>query len=168
MFQFYKQKPLGAPPTIIEYKNRLFHPRHAKGGLRIHGEFHHKAKPDKPLVTIITIVRNGVKTLEKTIQSVLNQTYDNIAYIIINGGSTDGTLDTIRKYEDKIAYWTSKPAAMNGATSDLKTAKWETRNIWMTDRPDLKGSMFSSTREQGWHYGTLSDTGSWKSSHTSI
>ncbi|HBH62451.1 MAG TPA: glycosyltransferase, partial [Nitrospiraceae bacterium] len=58
---------------------------------------------------IITIVRNGVKTLEKTIQSVLNQTYDNIAYIIINGGSTDGTLDTIRKYEDKIAYWTSEP-----------------------------------------------------------
>lgn len=109
MFQFNKQKPLSTPPTIIEYKNRLFHPRHAKGGLRIHGEFPKKAEHDIPLVSIITIVRNGVKTLEKTIQSVLNQTYDNIEYIIIDGGSTDGTLNIIKKYDHKISYWISEP-----------------------------------------------------------
>ncbi len=59
----------------------------------------------KPLISIITVVFNGVEFLEKTILSVINQTYENIEYIIIDGGSTDGTVDIIKKYEDKIAYW---------------------------------------------------------------
>lgn len=59
-------------------------------------------------VSIITVVFNGVKTLEQTIQSVINQTYKNIEYIIIDGGSTDGTLDIIKKYEDKISFWISE------------------------------------------------------------
>lgn len=62
----------------------------------------------EPLISIITVVYNGVKTIEQTIQSVLNQTYTNIEYIIIDGGSTDGTLDIIKKYEDKIAFWISE------------------------------------------------------------
>lgn len=61
-----------------------------------------------PLVSIITVVYNGAKTLEQTIQSVINQTYKNIEYIIIDGGSTDGTLEIIKKYEKHIAYWHSK------------------------------------------------------------
>lgn len=64
---------------------------------------------EKPLITIITVVYNCKETLEKTIQSVLNQTYNNIEYIIIDGASTDGTLDIIKKYEDKIDYWQSEP-----------------------------------------------------------
>lgn len=63
----------------------------------------------KPLITIITVVYNGEKYLEQTIKSVVNQTYDNIEYIVIDGGSTDGTLNIIKKYEDKIAYWISEP-----------------------------------------------------------
>ncbi len=63
----------------------------------------------KPLISIITVVFNGSKTLEQTIQSVLTQTYKNIEYIIIDGGSTDGTLDIIKKHECKIDFWVSEP-----------------------------------------------------------
>ncbi len=63
---------------------------------------------DKPLISIITVVYNGEKFLEKTIQSVINQTYKNIEYIIIDGGSTDGTVDIIKKYEKYISHWVSE------------------------------------------------------------
>ena len=62
-----------------------------------------------PKISIITVVYNGEKFLEETIKSIINQTYENVEYIIIDGGSTDATVDIIKKYEDKIAYWTSEP-----------------------------------------------------------
>lgn len=62
-----------------------------------------------PKISIITIVFNDAKGLEKTIQNVINQTYDNIEYIIIDGGSTDGTIEVIKRYEDKISRWVSEP-----------------------------------------------------------
>jgi glycosyltransferase involved in cell wall biosynthesis len=61
-----------------------------------------------PLVSVITVVFDGEKYLEETIQSVLGQTYDNLEYIIIDGGSTDSTLDIIRKYDHAIDYWVSE------------------------------------------------------------
>jgi glycosyltransferase involved in cell wall biosynthesis len=61
------------------------------------------------LVSIITVVFNGEKYLKKTIDSVLNQTYQNIEYIIIDGESTDSTIDIIKSYANKIAYWVSEP-----------------------------------------------------------
>jgi len=67
-----------------------------------------KKQTKKPKISVITVVYNDVKHIEKTICSVLNQTYDNIEYIVIDGGSTDGTVDIIRKYEDKISYWVSE------------------------------------------------------------
>lgn len=78
------------------------------GGLRTK-EILKTSQPEKPLITVITVVYNGVENLEQTILSVVNQTYDNIEYILIDGNSTDGTLDIIKKYEDKIDYWQSEP-----------------------------------------------------------
>ena len=62
----------------------------------------------QPKISIITAVYNSVNTIEQTISSVVNQTYQNIEYILIDGGSNDGTVDVIRKYEDKITYWISE------------------------------------------------------------
>ena len=64
---------------------------------------------DKPLISIITPVLNDARFMEQTIKSVINQDYKNIEYIIIDGGSTDGTLDIIKKYADKIDLWVSEP-----------------------------------------------------------
>ena len=62
----------------------------------------------KPLFSIITVVYNGEKFLEKTIASVVNQSCKNLEYIIIDGGSTDKSIDIIKKYEKKIDYWVSE------------------------------------------------------------
>lgn len=62
-----------------------------------------------PVISIITVVFNGANVIEETIKSVINQAYKNIEYIIIDGGSQDGTVEIIKKFEDKIAYWTSEP-----------------------------------------------------------
>jgi len=60
-------------------------------------------------VSIITVCLNSEKTIEITIKSVIDQTYPNIEYIIIDGGSTDKTVDIIKKYENRIAKWISEP-----------------------------------------------------------
>lgn len=63
---------------------------------------------NNPKISIITVSFNAVKVIEETIVSVINQTYTNVEYIIIDGGSTDGTVDIIKEYADKISYWVSE------------------------------------------------------------
>lgn len=60
-------------------------------------------------VFVITVCWNAVNLIEETIKSVLSQTYQDVKYLIIDGGSTDGTVDIIKKYEDKLTYWMSEP-----------------------------------------------------------
>ena len=61
-----------------------------------------------PKITIVTVVYNRAATIEQTISSVVNQTYPNLEYIVIDGGSTDGTVEIIKRYEKDIAYWVSE------------------------------------------------------------
>jgi glycosyltransferase involved in cell wall biosynthesis len=62
-----------------------------------------------PAISVITVCFNAADFIEQTIQSVLSQTYPALEYLIIDGGSTDGTLDIIRRYESRLAYWHSRP-----------------------------------------------------------
>lgn len=83
---------------------------------------------DQVLISIVTVSYNAVSTIEQTILSVINQTYPHIEYIIIDGGSTDGTVDVIKKYADKITYWVSEPDkgiydAMNKGIA-VATGEW--------------------------------------------
>ena len=94
-----------------KFESKLFLDREGKtnfiqGGLRTKGTI---KKKNSFLISIVTVTLNSEKYIEETIQSVLNQKNKNFEYIIIDGGSSDKTINIIKKYENKIDYWVSEP-----------------------------------------------------------
>ena len=87
-----------------------------------------KMKNNLPKVTIVTVTYNAEEYLEQTIKSVIKQDYPNIEYIIIDGASSDRTVEIIKEYQKYISYWTSEPDsgiydAMNKGI-DIATGEW--------------------------------------------
>jgi len=96
----------------LKVEQMLFLPaksqRQGEGGLRKQGHFK-SSRPEMPLVSILTVVFNGAEFIERTILSILDQDYENLEFIVIDGGSADGTVDLLKRYEHVIDYWVSEP-----------------------------------------------------------
>lgn len=82
-------------------------PKSLEGGRR--GRESCSFSSEMPVISVITVTYNCKNVLERTIKSVLDQRYTNIELIVIDGGSTDGTLDVIKRYDAAIQYWSSSP-----------------------------------------------------------
>lgn len=79
-----------------------------EGGLRTRGALK-SGTPDEPLISYVTVVRNNVATLERAIESVRRQTYRNVEHIVLDGASTDGTVDLILRHAERLDYFVSEP-----------------------------------------------------------
>lgn len=97
---------LSSPPMIDDYATELPSDVCA-GGRRFRGDLQ-LCDHDVPLVSVVTIVRNGADTLHRAIDSVLSQDYPWLEYIIVDGQSTDGTLDILRANDAQLALWVSE------------------------------------------------------------
>jgi glycosyltransferase involved in cell wall biosynthesis len=114
--QFSTRRRIVLEPPLLENagvtRRTLLLPKNSnrfgKGGMRTRNKFK-CGNINSPLVSIITVNRNGGRFLERCVLSVLEQTYDNIEYIIIDGGSSDQSIPIIRKYEEALDYWVSEP-----------------------------------------------------------
>ncbi|WP_353930082.1 glycosyltransferase family 2 protein [Okeanomitos corallinicola TIOX110] len=97
-----------------------------------------------PRITIITPSYNQGNFIEETIQSIVSQGYPNLEYIIIDGGSTDNTVDIIKKYESLISYWVSEPdqGQTHAINKGLSKATGEIIAYLNSDDYYLPGTLF--------------------------
>jgi glycosyltransferase involved in cell wall biosynthesis len=115
----------------------------------------------KPLVTIVTPSYNQVHFLEATLRSVLEQDYPNIEYLVVDGASTDGSVEVVRRYEDRLAWWVSeKDSGQSEAINKgLRRARGELVGWLNSDDLYLPGAIsavvtaFQSHPEAGLLYG---------------
>src|SRR5216684_782582 len=114
--------------------------------------------PAWPRITIVTAVYNGEQDLEETIQSVVQQRYPNLEYIIVDDGSTDATVEIIKKYEQHLACWFSQPnkglyAALNAgfARSSAEIMGWiNSGDLLHTNGLFVVGNVFSCFADVEW------------------
>ncbi len=94
-----------------------------------------------PIFSIITVTYNAAQWLERTVLSILSQSYPHIEYIIVDGGSTDGTVDIIKQYESGLAYWVSEPdnGLYDAMNKGLRKATGE--YVWFINAGDTLFSM---------------------------
>lgn len=85
--------------------------------------------PPGPKISMITVVLNGGGSLERCLQSVVSQTYPHVEHIVADGGSTDGTLDILRRHENHLACWTSEPD--NGIYDAMNKAVQRATGDWV-------------------------------------
>lgn len=97
----------------------------------------------KPIISIITVSYNAVSTIEQTISSVINQGFEDYEYIIIDGASTDGTIEIIKKYQDKITYWVSEPdkGIYDAMNKGIKVANGQLISLLNSDDWYEKGAL---------------------------
>tara|TARA_E500000081_G_scaffold154834_1_gene193114 strand:+ start:143 stop:3838 length:3696 start_codon:yes stop_codon:yes gene_type:complete len=121
------------PPSIC---------RKLEGGRRIERASQGQSDTKSPLVSVVTVVYNNVSTFERCIRSVLNQTYSNIEYIIIDGGSDKPTIDIIEKYSDRLEYFISEPdnGIYNAMNKGISVAKGD--YICLLNSDDVYESKF--------------------------
>ena len=102
-----------------------------------------------PKITVVTPSYNQAEYLERTIQSVLSQNYPNLEYIVFDGGSTDNSIEVIKKYEDKLTFWKSErdrgPA--DAINKGLKMATGEIIGWLNSDDVYTKNSLFRVAEE---------------------
>ena len=97
---------------------------------------------NNPFLSILTVSYNSVETIEKTILSVLDQSFHDYEYIIIDGASNDGTTDVIKKYEHDLSYWISEPdeGIYDAMNKGIKKCKGKYIGIINSDDQYLPGS----------------------------
>ena len=116
------------------------------GGLR-KGRILKNDKKDLPLVSVITVVLNNKKFLQQSINSVLNQSYENYELIIIDGKSTDGTLDIIKRNNSKIDFWISEKdkGIYNAMNKGIKLSRGSIISILNSDDVYYKNALKLAT-----------------------